>query len=377
MACQTPVAFLKPSPGPAQPPPPKASENITSLAQNTLIENTSITSSDASLTEKPTAALRPTDQKKSQEQTLVTKGSLEEAELEESELTEKELAETELQETELAENELQETELQEKELQEKELQEKELIDPFLCVRGLSGNLTTGRVGRNILAEYGLVPKITLISAALDDQATISSLDDDKAPSSKKALRLNSEFTTKLLFEAYSQTGRPFLSGGRTPQTGFDEAGLVYWAYGKEGVKLPTQASQQVAQGRAITREELRPGDILVYDTPKTTGYLVGIYTGNGNFILASSKLNVVTETAAFGTDYGPYFVGARRYVDDPNAAPLSETLKTAAANGAVKVALIAMGDNIPKPSNIYGSSAKKSKTSKKSRRSKKTTSKKK
>jgi cell wall-associated NlpC family hydrolase len=105
--------------------------------------------------------------------------------------------------------------------------------------------------------------------------------------------------------------------------------------------------------------ELRPGDILAYRPPKVGDYLVGIYTGNGNFILASQGLKVVTETAAFGSDYGPWFVGGRRYVDDPSAAPLPDEIKTDVANRAVKLALLAMGDNIPRPENIYGGPVRK------------------
>ncbi|MDR1487144.1 MAG: C40 family peptidase [Deltaproteobacteria bacterium] len=232
-----------------------------------------------------------------------------------------------------------------------------LINQSSCVRGLTGSLSTGRAGTNFLANYARAGSV--VSKTLDDNASIAALDFDNAPSSKKSLRLHNELTNQLLFDAYGQTGRPYRSAGKAPQTGFDDAGLVHWIYSQEGVKVPQNVKDQVANGQAVARDDLRPGDILVYKTPKTVDYLVGIYTGNGNFILASSKFDVVTETAAFGTDFGPYFIGGRRYIDDPSAAPLSNDLKAAATNGAVKVALSNMGDNIPKPSNIYGGNSKK------------------
>jgi cell wall-associated NlpC family hydrolase len=247
-----------------------------------------------------------------------------------------------------------------------------LIDKPSCIKGLTGNLSTGRAGRNFLDNFGN-PR-TVASETLNNNNSIAALALDQAPSSNKSLRLHSELTGQLLFDAYGQTGRPFRSGGKTPQTGFDDAGLIQWIYSQEGVKIPPTVKEQVANGQAVTRDDLRPGDILVYKTPKAIDYLVGIYTGNGNFILASNKLDVVTETAAFGTDYGPYFVGGRRYIDDPSAAPLSNELKSSAANGAVKLALSAMGDNIPKPTNIYGGSPKKPTKKARSRRSSKRTS---
>ncbi|MDR2456518.1 MAG: C40 family peptidase, partial [Deltaproteobacteria bacterium] len=228
-----------------------------------------------------------------------------------------------------------------------------------CSNGLTGTLATGRAGQGLLAAHGRSdPPSWVISAPLESASAVASTRIDNAPSSSKSARVRKAQTMQLLLGAYGQTGRPFKAGGKSPQSGFDPAGLLNWIYAQEGVKIPATAADQVAKGQAVTREELRPGDIMVYKTPGSAEYVVGLYTGNGNFILASSKLKVVTETAAFGSDYGPYFVGGRRYLDDPSASPLSDDLKTAAANQAVKVALTAMGDNIPKPANIYGGTRK-------------------
>jgi hypothetical protein len=206
----------------------------------------------------------------------------------------------------------------------------------------------------------------------------SSADLSRVPSSSKSIRSKANLTKDLLVAAYGQSGRPFKSGGRNPQAGFDAPGLVNWVYSQNGVKVPQTARELVAKGVAVSRENLRPGDIVAYQDPKSSDYLVGIYSGSGNFILASPKFNVVTETAAFGTDYGPYFLGGRRYVDDPEAAPLDEDLKTAVANGAVKTALMNLGDNVPKPANVYGGSKSKSKSAvkRKTRSSKKSSGKK-
>ncbi|MDR1657429.1 MAG: C40 family peptidase [Deltaproteobacteria bacterium] len=348
VACQSPLAFLKPNPGPYQP-PQQALKQEPKLAENQQINIETLSSSSANISNPSNTENQnltnqiPSDQLTQDSQTVV--------------FTASGMAEVKTLSASVS------------------VPQTELINPRLCVQGLSGNLSTGAAGRNLLATYGLLPKRAGVATALEDRLSIAALDDDRAPSSKKSLRLHKGITNQLLFDAYTQSGQPYQSGGRTPATGFDPAGFVNWVYAQEGIKIPQSASEQVAKGWAVTREELRPGDILFYNTPKTEGYLVGIFTGNGNFILASSNLKVVSETAAFGIDYGPYFVGGRRYVDDPIASPLSDSLKTAAANGAVKVALLSMGSDIPKPTNIYGGSAK-TKTSKKARPKKSSTRKK-
>jgi hypothetical protein len=57
--------------------------------------------------------------------------------------------------------------------------------------------------------------------------------------------------------------------------------------------------------------------------------------------------------------------------------PLNDDLKTAVANGAVKTALMNLGDNVPKPANIYGGATKKQKSKQKTTSKRKTSSKKK
>jgi cell wall-associated NlpC family hydrolase len=265
-------------------------------------------------------------------------------------------------------------ELQDRLLEEVSVRKPDMIDLSICVNGLQGRLATGQVGQSMLGGYNQGP-----GPSVDESIISSATNPSLAPSSNKNLRSKAHMTKEILVSAYSQSGQPFKVGGRSPQTGFDGPGLVSWVYTQNGIKVPQSAQDLVAKGVAVKRENLRPGDIVAYQTPKSTGYLVGIYTGNGNFIHASQKFNVVSETAAFGTDFGPYFLGGRRYVDDPEAAPLNDDLKTAVANGAVKTALMNLGDNVPKPANIYGGASKnqaKAK-SKKSKTIKKTSSKKK
>ncbi|MDR1086068.1 MAG: C40 family peptidase [Deltaproteobacteria bacterium] len=257
------------------------------------------------------------------------------------------------------------------------LEARELINVPTAVQGLTGRLTTGSAGTDFLAKYGRLPR----KSATVLGESLAALDYDSAPRSTRFLRMSQGVTDRLLVSAYSQTGRPFQDGGRSPKTGFDDAGFISWLFAQEGVRLPTTAAAQVAAGQAVARDELRPGDLLVYKLPKAQGYVVGLYSGNGNIILASQRHRGITEAAAFDTEYGPYFVGGRRFVDDPKAAPLSDEIKTEATNGGVKLALAELGDNIPKPANIYGGAAKKvkaktyykkGKTSRKSSKSKST-----
>lgn len=88
-------------------------------------------------------------------------------------------------------------------------------------------------------------------------------------------------------------------GGRTASDirngRFDCSSYVNWAYGQMGINLGNQANASTEtlnkKGTRIKTSELRPGDMVFFDTYKKDGH-VGIYVGNGKFIGAQSSTGV-------------------------------------------------------------------------------------
>ena len=66
--------------------------------------------------------------------------------------------------------------------------------------------------------------------------------------------------------AYAQMGKNYRSGGASPQKGFDCSGLIWWVYNKNGVKVPRITVDQARIGQSVPREQVRPGDIVVFRT---------------------------------------------------------------------------------------------------------------
>ena len=69
---------------------------------------------------------------------------------------------------------------------------------------------------------------------------------------------------KAIKGAESQIGRPYVWGGDNPAVGFDCSGLIEWAYGQAGIKLPRTSQQQWAalQNRSVSMDHVMAGDIL-------------------------------------------------------------------------------------------------------------------
>jgi cell wall-associated NlpC family hydrolase len=95
----------------------------------------------------------------------------------------------------------------------------------------------------------------------------------------------SERTTDLISTAVGLMGIPYLRGGNSAETGFDCSGFVRYIYKETiGLVLPRSADQQANITQKIDKSELKPGDLVFFNTMKRTFSHVGIYLGEGKFI---------------------------------------------------------------------------------------------
>lgn len=96
--------------------------------------------------------------------------------------------------------------------------------------------------------------------------------------------------------AYEFLGIPYVWGG-TSKSGVDCSGLVLLAHRAAGISLPRTSGPQGSGGRAVSRAEALPGDVVCY-----TGH-VGIYLGNGMMIHAPQTGDVVRVVSVYGSPW--------------------------------------------------------------------------
>jgi cell wall-associated NlpC family hydrolase len=86
-------------------------------------------------------------------------------------------------------------------------------------------------------------------------------------------------------KALGKIGSPYRYGAAGPNA-FDCSGLVMSAFKKAGVTLPRTSSAQSKVGTAVSRDQLRPGDLVFFYSPVSH---VGIYIGGGRMVHASTS----------------------------------------------------------------------------------------
>lgn len=114
-------------------------------------------------------------------------------------------------------------------------------------------------------------------------------------------------------EALGRLGAPSVRSGSSPESGFDAAGLVRWAYAQHDVTLPAGARAQARAGTAVAPADLESGDAVLFAGAAGPVDHVGLYLGDGQFVHAPGDGDQVRISSLYEPYYAEAYAGARRY----------------------------------------------------------------
>jgi cell wall-associated NlpC family hydrolase len=115
-------------------------------------------------------------------------------------------------------------------------------------------------------------------------------------------------------------GVPYRLGGTSPLTGFDCSGFVGKVFADAlGFGLPRTAAEMAETGEQVKINDLKPGDLVFFNTMRRAFSHVGIYLGNYQFVHAPSSGGVVRVEDMRVNYWAARYDGARRVLPGDQA----------------------------------------------------------
>ncbi len=145
------------------------------------------------------------------------------------------------------------------------------------------SLSTGFVlSASLLAGCGTLPPGGSVSQLPETQG--------EAPHTSYFTLDNVAQTQEIVLYALGLLDVGYQFGGRNPEAGLDCSGMVsYIVEQVSGRRLPHNAAQIAERTRPIAASELRPGDLVFFNTLNRRHSHMGVYMGDGRFIHAPSS----------------------------------------------------------------------------------------
>ncbi|WP_314590347.1 C40 family peptidase [Paenibacillus terrigena] len=150
--------------------------------------------------------------------------------------------------------------------------------------------------------------ITMLSAAILFGASAGTMYASEKPDLKVAVN--------------EVIGTPYKWGGTTTE-GFDCSGFILHVFNQFKIELPRTSKEQSLFGTLVEQTELKPGDLVFFNTDGKGVSHAGIYLGDDQFAHSSSSKGVMISKLSENY-YKQRYTGARRVMADTSNLELIE-----------------------------------------------------
>lgn len=183
----------------------------------------------------------------------------------------------------------------------------------ITVTGESGDWYKVTIG----GKDGYILKSLLSATKIETTSRSTNIDRNATTATKKVEEVSASATgsargSELVSIAKQYLGCKYVYGGSGPST-FDCSGFTMFLYSKYGYSLPHSATSQSYKGVYVSKENLAPGDLVVFNNSANTSIgHIGVYIGGNQFIHASSGKGKVIISGLSDSYYAARYVTARR-----------------------------------------------------------------
>jgi cell wall-associated NlpC family hydrolase len=164
----------------------------------------------------------------------------------------------------------------------------------------------------------LIPSVSSSSSSgnASGASTSSSSSSDTSPSTSGARSFLSGVAGKagdVVVGALNLIGVRYRWGGSSPDSGLDCSGFVRYVFQDTlGLALPRRAEEMSRVGEKVRVADLKPGDLVFFNTMRRTFSHVGIYIGDNKFVHSPSTGSTIRVDDMDDAYWEKRFTGARR-----------------------------------------------------------------
>lgn len=125
-------------------------------------------------------------------------------------------------------------------------------------------------------------------------------DNNKSSDSEKQ---TSSSRQKIVDYAIQFVGNPYVYGGTSLTNGTDCSGFTQGIYRHFGVSINRTSREQANNGRSVSLDNVKPGDLIFYKNGSTIGH-VALYIGDGKVVHAScERVGITISNMYYRTPY--------------------------------------------------------------------------
>ena len=157
-----------------------------------------------------------------------------------------------------------------------------------------------------LSFHSIQTELTYLQTSLSQmsgqyETYLSAIEEKKELEAAEKARIEN-LREAIVAKALQYLGKAYVYGGTDPNTGVDCSGFTrYILSHAAGIYLNRTAAAQSAQGRTVSSEEARPGDLVFYSSGGAVDH-VAIYIGSGRIVHASnSRVGIITSAMNYRT----------------------------------------------------------------------------
>ena len=165
-----------------------------------------------------------------------------------------------------------------------------------------------------------------VSRFLADQGLLAQAQDN----SSRLLSQVRDKASDLVLSAMNFLGVRYRMGGTSVENGFDCSGFTRHIFEMSvGLVLPRRADEQARSSSllSINKDELKPGDLVFFNTMRATFSHVGIYVGDGKFVHAPRTGAAIRVDDMREAYWAKRFTGARRAAETHGTAAAETTTR--------------------------------------------------